>query len=84
MPCQLATAILKMKSVSTERTPRRPELYLTPQNPTELYYQRHELLLQVAHDRRLGRQLRAARRKGAPEKGSGKRSAGFLQRVLAL
>ena len=59
-------------------------MYVTTHNPTELYYKRHELLLQEAHDRRLARQLRAARRKGAPQKGSGKRSAGFLQRVLAL
>jgi hypothetical protein len=33
-------------------------------NPTELYYERHELLLQEARDARLARRQRAARRKG--------------------
>ncbi len=58
-------------------------MYVTNQNPTELYYQRHELLHE-AHNTRLARHLRAARRKGAPERGSGQRYAGLLRRVLAL
>ena len=52
-------------------------------NPTELYYERRELLLREARNTRLARSLRAARRKGAPEKGSGRRTAGFLRRAIA-
>jgi hypothetical protein len=60
-------------------------VYFTNQNPTELYYQRAEVLLGEAHNTRLARQLRAARpNKGALQKRSGQRSAGFLRRVIAL
>jgi hypothetical protein len=45
-------------------------MYSSNQSPTELFYERHELLRQEARDARLAKELRAARRKGAPKKGS--------------
>jgi hypothetical protein len=60
-------------------------LYYGNQNPAELYRERHELLMREAKNARHARRLRAARRKGAPETGSGWwRMAGFLRRSLAL
>jgi hypothetical protein len=59
-------------------------MYFTNQNPTELYYQRQELLLREAKERRLARRLRAVHRKGAPRKGSGHRAAEFLLRAIDL
>ena len=48
-------------------------MYYGNESPTELYDERHELL------------MRAARRRGAPETVSGRRRyAGFLRRSLAL
>ena len=58
-------------------------MYATSQNPTELYYQRHELLLREARQTRLARRLRAARPKGRPQSESGRRPAGFLRRAIA-
>jgi hypothetical protein len=48
-------------------------------NPTEVYYERHELLLREARDARHARLLRAARRKASPVSGM----AG-LGRAIAL
>lgn len=58
-------------------------MHLSSQNPTELYYERHELLLREARNTRLARKLRAARRKGTYEKGRGRRAEGFLRRAVA-
>jgi hypothetical protein len=58
-------------------------LYVINQNPTELYYERYELLLREARDARLARRLRAARRKANPRVRS-RRSAEFLRRDFAL
>jgi hypothetical protein len=52
-------------------------------HPTELYYRRHELLLQEAGDARVPREVRASRQKAAPKKGSDRHVAG-LQRAIAL
>jgi hypothetical protein len=52
-------------------------------NPTELYYERHELLLQEARDARLARRQRAARRKGNSRIRT-RRSTEFLRRASAL
>ena len=55
------------------------------QNPTELYRERHELLIREAINARHARRLRAAPRTGAPDTGSVRwRLAGFLRRSLAL
>ncbi len=37
-------------------------MYSPNRNPTELYYSRHALLMQEAHNRRLARRLRRAAR----------------------
>jgi hypothetical protein len=58
-------------------------MYITNEHPTELYYRRNGLLLKEAENAHLARQLRAARRMGAPEKGSDRRMAG-LRRAIAL
>jgi hypothetical protein len=64
---------------------RRPKMYYGIQNPTELYRERHELLIREAINARHARRLRAAPRTGAPDTGSVRRRlAGFLRRSLAL
>ena len=59
-------------------------MYCANQNPTELYRERHELLMREAEDARHAHRLRAARRTGAPDTESVRwRLAGFLRRSLA-
>jgi len=48
---------------------------VSSQNPTELYYERHELLLREAREARLARGQKAARRREA--------AGGFVRRALA-
>jgi hypothetical protein len=61
----------------------RRRLYYAHQKPTELHYQRHELLLREARDARAARKARPALRRAAPEKGNDYRMAG-LRRATAL
>jgi hypothetical protein len=53
------------------------------QNPSELYYQRHEELLREARDARLARRLRAARRE-ARRREARRRTAGSLRQAISL
>jgi hypothetical protein len=60
-------------------------MYYANSNPTELFRERHELLMREAEAGRLARRLRAARRAGAPEAGSGRwRPVGLVRRWMAL
>ncbi len=60
-------------------------MYYGIQNPTELYRERHELLMREARNARHARRLRAAPRTGASDTGSVRwRLAGFLRRSPAL
>ena len=52
-------------------------MHLTNEYPTELYYERHELLLREARNAHLARELRAARSKRSPR--SDRRIANFLR-----
>jgi hypothetical protein len=56
-------------------------MYFTNENLTELYCQRQDLLVQEARNRRLARQLRAARSKGSPR--SERRSRVSFGRAIA-
>ena len=56
-------------------------MYFTNEHPTELYYERHELLLREARKASLASELRAARSKRSPW--SDRRMAGF-ERAIAL
>jgi hypothetical protein len=78
-PPTLAALLLRE---DTRPKKRRAKLYLRSQNPTELYYERHELLLREARQTRLARRLRAARPKGRPQSASGRRPAGSLRRAM--
>ena len=60
-------------------------MYYANSNPTELFRERHELLMREAEAGRLARRLRAARRAGAPEARSGRqRPVGLVRRWIAL
>ena len=59
---------------------RRLKLYITNENPTELYYERQELLRE-ARDAHLARQLRVVRSKGSPRS---ERRMASLGRAIAL
>ena len=60
-------------------------MYYANPNPTELFRERHELLMREADAGRLARRLRPARRAGAPEAGSGRRRpAGLVRRWMGL
>jgi len=55
---------------------------LDPDHPTELLYERQEVLMREARNVRLARERRTVRRK---ERRAGKRqAAGFLRRAIAL
>ena len=56
---------------------------VSSQKPTELYYERHELLLREAREARLALRQRVARRRAAAQKGDGRRTEGFLRKVIA-
>ena len=61
-------------------------MYYANSNPTELFRERHELLMREAEAGRLARRLRAARRAGVTEAGSGRwRPVGLVvRRWMAL
>ena len=56
---------------------------VSSQNPTELYYERHELLLREARQARPARGQKAARRREAAGKQGVRRTDGVLRRALA-
>jgi hypothetical protein len=80
-PPALAALLL---TKNTNRKKWRQKVYFTNQNPTELYYQRQELLLREVRETRLARRLRAARQKGRVRTHSGQRTAGILRQAIAL
>jgi hypothetical protein len=62
---------------------RRSEMQWINQNPSELYYQRHEELVREARNAHLARSLRAARREEHHHDGR-RRTAGPVRQAISL